>query len=375
MVITYGSTTTETWIWTGANWVQESPQVAPSALNPMAYDPAEKRAVMPVTINTTSSGNALAGVTWLWDGSNWIATGPTAGRSGPAMAAIGSNKFLLFGGFNFDADLLNDTWLGDGSVWTQQFSATSPSPRTLPAMAFDKSRDEVVLFGGNNGTAALADTWVWKNGQWKQVFPPTVLQPDGRMPWRTTRVVRKWFCLEDTTEAGVLADTWVWNGYTWTDKVSSTTPPARQSPAMAYSPHQRQMVLFGGSGASGLLADTWTWDGKSWTQQLPATSPTACSGSGMAYDSGGQQILLFGGYPYSSSRTSSTSRIRGPGMEPPGQRSLQALRPPAVLFLAWHRMRSPGRFLSMEASNLPTRSTTRSWPTPGSGARNHNNKC
>jgi hypothetical protein len=297
VVITYGSTTTETWSWTGANWVQGSPQVAPSALNPMAYDPAEKRAVMPVTTNITSSGNALAGVTWLWDGSNWIATAPSSGRTGPAMAATGSNKFLLFGGFNFDAELLNDTWLGDGSVWTQQFSATSPSPRTLPAMAFDESRNQVVLFGGNNGTAALADTWVWKNGQWKQVFPPS--SPPAR--WAHAMAYDKGreevVLFGGYSGSGVLADTWVWNGYTWTDKVSSTTPPARQSPAMAYSPHQRQMVLFGGSGASGLLADTWTWDGKSWTQQLPATSPAARSGSGMAYDAGGQQILLFGGAP------------------------------------------------------------------------------
>jgi len=36
------------------------------------------------------------------------------------------------------------------------------------------------------------------------ISPQTVLQPDGRMPWRTTRVVTKWFCLEDSAEAECL---------------------------------------------------------------------------------------------------------------------------------------------------------------------------
>ena len=53
---------------------------------------------------------------------------------------------------------LDDTWTWDGTTWTQQHPATSPSARTFASMAYDPATSTAVLFGGK-GT--LADTWTW----------------------------------------------------------------------------------------------------------------------------------------------------------------------------------------------------------------------
>jgi len=99
VVITYGSTTTETWIWTGANWIQASSQVAPSALNPMAYDPTEQRAVMPVTININDCRERSAAspaVGWVELESDW----PLNRAHRDCTGSDRSKRFLLFGGNN-----------------------------------------------------------------------------------------------------------------------------------------------------------------------------------------------------------------------------------------------------------------------------------
>jgi hypothetical protein len=42
---------------------------------------------------------------------------------------------------------LGDTWTWNGSAWTKQSPATSPSVRVDPAMAYDTASGDV-LFGG-----------------------------------------------------------------------------------------------------------------------------------------------------------------------------------------------------------------------------------
>jgi galactose oxidase-like protein len=85
------------------------------------------------------------------------------------MAAHG--QAVLFGCNNGTG--LNDTWVWDGTNWTQQSPATSPSARTS-AMAFGSGHDQVVLFGGANSTTAFSDTWLWNGGNWTQQSPGTI---------------------------------------------------------------------------------------------------------------------------------------------------------------------------------------------------------
>jgi hypothetical protein len=134
------------------------------------------------------------------------------------------------------------TWTWDGTTWTQQQPASSPSPREYAAMAYDAATKTVVLFGG--------------------------------------------------TAAGPLNDTWTWNGTTWTQQHPATSPPADIDVPMAYDAATGTAVLFGAGGHIG--NGTWTWDGSNWTVQSPATSPQWFEVStSMAYDASTSTVVLF----------------------------------------------------------------------------------
>jgi len=72
-------------------------------------------------------------------------------------------QVVLFGGVNPNSGvLLNDTWVWDGSNWTQKSPQTSPPAREGHAMAYDIARGRVVLFGGLDAKMnTLNDTWLW----------------------------------------------------------------------------------------------------------------------------------------------------------------------------------------------------------------------
>ena len=238
---------TDTWVWDGSNWLQKFPQVSPppQSAHAMVYDSAHSRAVM---FSLTD--------TWLWDGTNWTkaaASGPS-GRYGHAMAFDSAhNQIVLFGGAVVNnssvPSLLGDTWVWDGSTWTQKFPKASPPARYQHAMAFDSGHGQVVLFGGLNGNLLNED----------------------------------------------FADTWLWDGTNWTQASPQSSPSARSGHAMAYDSNQNQVVLFGGFGGPG--NDTWLWDGSNWTQgPQQANPPTGRSEQTMAYDSAHDQVVMFGGY-------------------------------------------------------------------------------
>src|SRR4029077_20885367 len=46
-----------------------------------------------------------------------------------------------------------------------------PPARTGAAMAFDAANGTVVLFGGNGRTHSLGDTWIWDGSAWTQAHP------------------------------------------------------------------------------------------------------------------------------------------------------------------------------------------------------------
>jgi hypothetical protein len=156
---------------------------------------------------------------------------------------------VLFGGTPDGSTVLGDTWTWDGSNWTLQTPAASPSARGGAVMATDPATGHVVLFGGDS-----------------------------------------------TGGSTLLGDTWTWDGSNWTLQTPAASPPARGYAAMAADPATGHVVLFGGTPGGTVLADTWTWDGSNWTLQAPAASPPARYGATMATDPSGR-VLLFGGTP------------------------------------------------------------------------------
>ncbi len=268
----------DTWVWDGANWTEESPEASPPARqnHAMAYDSAHGQAVLfGGYFQTTEYGD-----TWVWDGTNWTqespATSPPA-RDSFAMAYDAAHgQVVIFGG-----ELLqNDTWVWDGSNWTQKSPATIPPGRYAPAMAYDSVRGQVVLFGGLGADTpnGLNDTWVWDGSNWTQKSPQT--SPPAR--WQLAMAY-------DSAHGQVvlfggrnlqnnhLGDTWVWDGTNWTQESPQANPPGRFNDAMDYDAAHDQVVLFGGliptqnPKATGVDAgDTWLWNGG----VLPATGPT-----------------------------------------------------------------------------------------------------
>ena len=131
-----------------------------------------------------------------------------------------------------------DTWVWNGTDWTQRDPAQAPSERSSHAMAYDAARKQIVLFGG--------------------------LSPAGKS----------------------LDDTWVWDGTNWKKMNPVNIPPARSSAAMAYDPNHRQIVMFGGMDMNGIPArhfafgDTWFWDGTNWAKAEPTGAlPESRSGA------------------------------------------------------------------------------------------------
>ena len=156
-------------------WTKQNPASSPPALAnaPMAYDAATGTVVLFGGYVYNGQFHTL-GDTWTWDGSTWTRQSPGASpptRWGAAMAYdAATSTVVLFGGdHQIPLGLgLADTWAWDGSAWTEQSPATSPSARSAASLAYDAATGTVVLFGGTGGIPGhptfLRGTWTWSAG-------------------------------------------------------------------------------------------------------------------------------------------------------------------------------------------------------------------
>ena len=181
----------------------------------------------------------MLGDTWEWDG-NWnywtqVANfGPpprsAAGAAftsaglwqGPPNATPPSGWVVLFGGNGADGSALGDTWVWDGSHWTQ-VANSGPPPRSGHVMVFDSGRGVNVLFGGSADGTLRNDTWEWDGRSWRQALvreaPPPRELAGGAYDGNRTVV------FGGTGDAGtVLGDTWEWDAFHWT-KVEGLEEP------------------------------------------------------------------------------------------------------------------------------------------------------
>ncbi len=279
----------------------------------------------------------------------WGTGGPSA-RDGYAMAYDRARQTtVLFGGNEEGGASRNDTWLWDGTRWTEVIPATSPSPRLGAMMAYDELRGVVVLFGGTQGWAFMNDTWAWNGANWVQLFPAT--NPPGRaqagFAYDAARGVSVLF--GGSSSGSYFADTWTWNGSNWSSRTLSARPTAREGCAMAYDRERRQMILFGGYQYDRTnLNDTWIWDGSAWSMAAPSTRPSARCYAGMAFEEARGEVVLFGGYSaaaHGDTWTWNGSDWASPFLAPnPGPRA--GVRPAydsrygeIVLFGGWNGMR------------------------------------
>jgi hypothetical protein len=266
----------------------------------MAYDAARRQVVL--FGGYDGRGNLLSD-TWVWDGTNWTQKSPLNSPGAVAFHAMAYDaahgQVVLFGGSNFSSNYPSDTWVWDGTNWTRKTPLNSPAPRGNHAMAYDTAHGQVVLFGGEDFFSDyLNDTWAWDGTNWTQKSPLNSPTPLGghAMAYDAARGQVVLFGGHDA-RGNLLGNTWVWDGTNWTQETPLNSPAPRVFHAMAYDTARGQAVLFGGidSLRSQYFNDTWVWDGTNWTWNSPLNSPTPRIFQAMAYDAAHGQAVLFGG--------------------------------------------------------------------------------
>ena len=159
--------------------------------------------IAPTTVPTTSAAGpngagplVALGDTWLWTSSGWVevrAGQPAASgrakpssppaRSGAAMSYdSATGDVVLFSGESGpvgsgSADLLSDTWLWNGSSWSQPKTKTEPPPRSGGASTDDPNLGGVLLLGGSGATGPLAGNWVWSDNGWSKLSTTAAMPP------------------------------------------------------------------------------------------------------------------------------------------------------------------------------------------------------
>ena len=245
-------------------------------------------------------------------------------------------RTFVFHAIGLTASVWMSTLAFGQADWTQRFPNTVPLKRMYPAMAQFGSCSSsscganVVMFGGlnlgPNGTFrqfnVLADTWIWNGTDWTQITPSVA--PPARYGASMTYdpATGNAVLFGGQTASGLfLSDTWLFNSQTFCLKLTGCTtffswtqvtfpagaaiPPGRAEAVMATKPGSppSEVVLTGGVNRSGLnlvfLNDSWVFDTgtKTWTRQT-VSGPPARSDAAMAscFGSGLGTAELFGGF-------------------------------------------------------------------------------
>ena len=99
-----------------------------------------------------------------------------------------TDDVVMFGGAGTGGSLLDDTWLWNGTSWSEAMPAQSPPARYMAQMAWDPQSHRVILLGGTGGSGCnaqdggvvssgpapgaciqLQDAWAWDGTTWDQV--------------------------------------------------------------------------------------------------------------------------------------------------------------------------------------------------------------
>jgi hypothetical protein len=251
----------DTWTWDGASWTQLSPLNSPSPRSPMATGAFGDNVVL--FGGTTVNPLTLLEDTWVWDGSDWtnvptthtppvVETMEGAGDIifGYAMAALGT-QLVMFGGYP------NETWTWDGTDWTLESPANSPS--NLGSVEMTTVGTSVVLFGNEDVGASPNQIWTWNGSNWTLLTSSA--NPTPRAWPGLATLGTNVFLFGGTILGSPLNslgdDTWMWNGVTWAQVTTSQSPSARTNSLMA--PLGDALYLFGGGFGGTYYADTWAF--------------------------------------------------------------------------------------------------------------------
>jgi N-acetylneuraminic acid mutarotase len=232
--VTQTAETAETWLWNGKTWARAQPSFSPPTLVSSVLAPLGQDLVL---FGGYNNGIIYHDV-WQWDGTNWTHESPGTmppAREAPAGAVV-NGSLVIFGGEDVNLLPLGDTWAFDGSSWTQLSPAHSPSARRgAVAAGYD---GKMVLFGGDVISPSTSDwlsvdeTWVWDGTDWTQMSPAEA--PPARSFAGMAGVGGEVVLFGGGNFGGTFQDPaggWVWDGTHWTEQ-TGPGPSPRNSPAM-----------------------------------------------------------------------------------------------------------------------------------------------
>jgi uncharacterized protein (TIGR03437 family) len=336
----------------------------------MAYDSMHSQVVLFGGGNGNPVNHGYLNDTWIWDGTNWTQSQPAQSPTPRSNTGIAYDSVhgqtVVFGGEGVGGSRLGDTWLWDGSNWTQ-FQQIGPPAREYHAMAFDSQHSQVVMFGGEgvNGDL-LNDTWLWNGKSWTLAHPQSSPPPRAGLAMAYDATHGQVVLFGGSTDSSNLGDTWLWDGTNWTQVTPQNSPPARCYHEMAYDSAHDQVVLFGGGTSdllsmnTGLLNDTWLWDGSNWTQGTPQNSPSARNRFGMTFDAGHEQAVLFGGRDATGGFWDDTwTWSVSAGTTPPPDTPVIASNNGVLNGASFQPGISPGAWITINGTNLSP--TTDTW--------------
>ena len=262
-----GSEDNETWEWNGSDWLLKSPTNAPSPRlgAAMAYDSARGVTVL-FGGDSGATSNEPDNETWEWDGADWLqrtpATSPPALFDHVMVYDSARGVAVLFGGFDELFITHNETWEWDGTNWTNRNPTIAPPPVALPTMAYDVARGETVLFSGALATGSVlslsADTWIWNGTNWSQRLSAASPSPRAAhsMVYDTNRQRTVLYGGLLNSNPDLSDETWEWDGVNWVLSQPLAPPPARAGHVMAYDVDRHVIVLFGGEVVGSLIDET-----------------------------------------------------------------------------------------------------------------------
>ena len=255
---------------------------------------------------------------WTYSAGNWTQLHPPVSppaRMLPSMAYDpASQEIVLFGGLSgYPGNApLSDTWVFNGTSWTQLFPSVSPPASGMnQAMAYDPSAGAIVLFAsgwqtsvGGPPSAYLNETWTFSHGQWTEVLNGTGPSPRGEETFGYDAFTGTMLLFGGSPcgyyagswNCPSLQDTWTYAGGAWTPQTVSLSPPARNLAAMTYDPQLNGTLLAGGQSGQAYYDDVWAYGGGKWSPFLSPLVPSPREGAEMVFDSADGAVVLFGGY-------------------------------------------------------------------------------
>jgi len=223
----------DAWQWDGATWLPSS--AAPPSRN---YAAAATLGATLALFGGEDSTYTPQADWFIWSGTNWSPTPETDmwpnARTEHILAGV-PGGLLLFGGVDILCDLFYDTWLWTGSAWVPQRYPDGSSPPSASALATAAAWGQsVLLFGGQDANCDSSnETWIWDGSTWTQAPPP---QSSQNQPVARSSATMATLGGEVVLFGGLdssnnpLSDTWIWNGV-WTPG-PQTGPPPRYAATM-----------------------------------------------------------------------------------------------------------------------------------------------